>query len=542
MNIRQVVSVSFLAVVLAVPCQVNADFGALLQNISSAVQGELANAVSGGITKKAQPSSSVISQPGVIQVETGMPQDVEKCEPANQLGTSEAGNGMTGKNAHQEESSVGLDSRLADSSPSRGESQADAQTVKVVAKGIGTTIDEAKKAAGRAAIEQVVGQLVDAETLVENDELVKDKILTYSGAYLEDVEVVGDPERPSDGLFSVKVLATVRKTQLAKKLEVERITKTKVSGGKLFANLASRQQEMADAEAMVAKEFEHFPHRFVKTELALNEDGSPALEVGAETGNVLAKVLLSVDDEAYSEWVKGLCLKLEKIATKVTEEVWTIGVDRQAQKCVGAFKDEVREMKRAMMTGERDDYGFELADCAERNSGNRKILAMHDSVCGTQSDEEFALAVVLPFRASSSAASVKIYHFQGDNYKKVRARLSRRIASALEVKANLMNGDEVLGMGTSLCKLRGSVMYLGSRHTNPKAEDYGCYIVAPMPWIKIYGMSNNNMILEYSVPKSCYVDLGAYKAEVLAEATEVKTQVAFYVPKEPYGNQLMSDE
>ena len=60
----------------------------------------------------------------------------------------------------------------------------DAETVTVLATGYGVDPDAAKKAAGRAAIEQVVGQLVDAETLVENDELVKDCILTHSAAFL----------------------------------------------------------------------------------------------------------------------------------------------------------------------------------------------------------------------------------------------------------------------------------------------------------------------------------------------------------------------
>lgn len=55
------------------------------------------------------------------------------------------------------------------------------EAVSVEASGFGETVELAKKAAGRAAIEQVVGQMVDAESLVENDELIKDKILQYSG-------------------------------------------------------------------------------------------------------------------------------------------------------------------------------------------------------------------------------------------------------------------------------------------------------------------------------------------------------------------------
>lgn len=45
------------------------------------------------------------------------------------------------------------------------------QLVDVVATGHGSTVREATKAALRAAVEQVVGTMVDATTLVENDEL-----------------------------------------------------------------------------------------------------------------------------------------------------------------------------------------------------------------------------------------------------------------------------------------------------------------------------------------------------------------------------------
>ena len=74
---------------------------------------------------------------------------------------------------------------------------ADAGMVVVTAKGSGVTVAEAKKDAGRNAIQLVVGELLDAETLVENDELVKDRILTHSiadanGTVEADVEISVD--------------------------------------------------------------------------------------------------------------------------------------------------------------------------------------------------------------------------------------------------------------------------------------------------------------------------------------------------------------
>ena len=45
----------------------------------------------------------------------------------------------------------------------------DNSLVEVFATGVGTTQEAAMKAADRAAVEQVVGRMVDATTLVEND-------------------------------------------------------------------------------------------------------------------------------------------------------------------------------------------------------------------------------------------------------------------------------------------------------------------------------------------------------------------------------------
>ena len=59
------------------------------------------------------------------------------------------------------------------------------QLQEVVAEGVGTTADEAIKDAFRNAVRQVVGAVVDAETLVKNDELIDDKVLTYSDGFIK---------------------------------------------------------------------------------------------------------------------------------------------------------------------------------------------------------------------------------------------------------------------------------------------------------------------------------------------------------------------
>ena len=88
--------------------------------------------------------------------------------------------------------------------------------VKVQGKGSGVTRDEALKDAYRDAVERAVGLYVDAEQMVKNNALVSDQILTQSNAYIKNYDVV--KETSANGLVMVRILATVKKTALTKKL------------------------------------------------------------------------------------------------------------------------------------------------------------------------------------------------------------------------------------------------------------------------------------------------------------------------------------
>ena len=59
-------------------------------------------------------------------------------------------------------------------------------TKEVIAEGVGDSHDNAIKDAFRNAVRQVVGVYVDSETLVKNDKLVDDKILTLSNGFIND--------------------------------------------------------------------------------------------------------------------------------------------------------------------------------------------------------------------------------------------------------------------------------------------------------------------------------------------------------------------
>lgn len=514
MNVLKLSLASLLALSLAMPSRVSADFDSLLKNVTSAASAvsDTANAVSsivGAVSndgaKKPQAAVANGTNPAIALEDDGDLFDGsldDGCEQPQKLENPFPNFG------------AGLDKSDPPQSPSGKE--ADPQTVKVNAKGVGTTIIDAKMAGGRTAIEQVVGMLVDAQTLVENEELVQDRILTYSGAFLESIKIVGEPKKSSEGLYTVEVEAEVRKTQLAQKLETERITKTKVDGGSLFANVISRQQEAADAAAILEPEFAKFPYKLVKTKLGKKADGSPALKVNAKDGTVIARVELSVDKEAYNEWVKGLKAKLDKIATDCKTH--------QAQVTGGRAVGSVRN---------RVDIDQDLMPCDDNGvAGTEKTLDFDWHKCTGSIDEETHIFLVTSTRDKSAAVQILDYRFTGDKVDTLKKLLFRYRFDCCECSASLTTEDgDVIATGKSeLPNMEGCVS-LDLNSSSSYTSSRGCFIA---PWV--FGN-----VITFSTPaKHVFVDFGKVATEDLADVTDCATSVKFLASGHKFKGQKVS--
>ena len=126
--------------------------------------------------------------------------------------------------------------------------------VVVIAEGQGETIDEAKAAALRAAIEDVVGSLMKTATTTENGEVVQDKILSASSAYVEKSTQVGSATQDEDGLYTVKVKANVRKAQLVGELEK---FVAEIKGAEMLEKIEQLKKNQAQFETFFQSEFEN---------------------------------------------------------------------------------------------------------------------------------------------------------------------------------------------------------------------------------------------------------------------------------------------
>ena len=68
--------------------------------------------------------------------------------------------------------------------------QALAQDTKIVtARGFGTTVELATQSAITEAIRIAVGSLLDEETVIKNDEIIEEKILSFSNGIVQEYNV-----------------------------------------------------------------------------------------------------------------------------------------------------------------------------------------------------------------------------------------------------------------------------------------------------------------------------------------------------------------
>jgi len=133
------------------------------------------------------------------------------------------------------------------------QSAADSDTVKVQGRGVGIDEVSALKDAYRDAIERAVGLYVDAEQVAKNNELVKDQILTQSNAYITDYQKLSS-ERIDGGLVQLRILATVKKQALTKKISDAMPTQVFSLGNdaqNLHAQMTTTEKRGGDAASLL---------------------------------------------------------------------------------------------------------------------------------------------------------------------------------------------------------------------------------------------------------------------------------------------------
>lgn len=184
---------------------------------------------------------------------------------------------------------------------------ADGGGLSIVADGAGLNIDEAQKDAFRNAVRQAVGLVVDADTLVRNDQLVEDKVLTYSDGFITKFEQVPGSLKQQGGLVRLKIKAQVARKSLVERLKAANISVKAVDGKSLFARAVTELEAQNDTGKLLAKSLAELP-RMLTAEI----DGDPDFD--KDKSEIIARVVVRADRTAYAAFAKRLEETLDKIA------------------------------------------------------------------------------------------------------------------------------------------------------------------------------------------------------------------------------------
>jgi hypothetical protein len=181
----------------------------------------------------------------------------------------------------------------------------------ILAKGVGPTADDALKDAFRNAVRQVVGAMVDSETLVKNDELISDKVLTYSGGFIKTYDEVSKTQE--NGLFRITIKATVERSGVAEKLKAANVTLRHIDGKGKFAEVVTKLESEKDAKQLLERCLEGFPINLMEAEPV----GEPRTQRQGESGVTLSfRVRLRANTKAYDEFAARLQEVLKRLAIR----------------------------------------------------------------------------------------------------------------------------------------------------------------------------------------------------------------------------------
>lgn len=178
----------------------------------------------------------------------------------------------------------------------------------VIAEGVGVDVESARRDAYRNAVRQAVGAYVDSETIVENDELITDKIVVLSPAFVERIEPVPSGESREGDLIRVRVKAYVRITKLIDTLAEGRIKTRafaqKVDGQSLHAELRTKVDQREGQREGLRRILADYPEGC----MTLAQSGQPGIETKPD-GQPYMTVPLSLkpNDERFAEVSERLC-------------------------------------------------------------------------------------------------------------------------------------------------------------------------------------------------------------------------------------------
>ena len=211
----------------------------------------------------------------------------------------------------------------ADPAPSKSGDAASEDVVVVDVVGTGATPEAAFDDAVKSALMQVVGTFTKSDTQVENEQVVRDRIISHNQGFIESATKQG-PAKLKSGHYEVAVTVSVRRGKVAEVLTEAAKTEAAVDGDSLYARIKTMRDSKSSAAEILHAVFEGFPANVLKCEVAEGPTQVKLTKQAAAEGDVIVqvKVDIEIDKEKYAIWCKGAKEAFSAIATEKKTISW----------------------------------------------------------------------------------------------------------------------------------------------------------------------------------------------------------------------------
>ncbi len=165
-------------------------------------------------------------------------------------------------------------------------------TRRVDVEGVGATAEESLKDCFRKAVSVVMESIVDAETQVENDRVVLDRVLTFTDGFVDSYEELGTAY-VENGLVHRRIVATVRRDSLL--LACGWAASVSVDASGLYPEVMTKLERRRSALALLRRTLDLLPGSLLQVQPA-----RPLVEkLGSTTTALGLELVIRVDPKKY---------------------------------------------------------------------------------------------------------------------------------------------------------------------------------------------------------------------------------------------------
>ena len=170
----------------------------------------------------------------------------------------------------------------------------------VEVQGLGKDADTALKNAIYQAVAQAVGAYVDQETVIKNDKIIQDELLSVSQGFVERYDVTMNPRerRDGSGLWEIKIKAVVKKSDVGAALRKTGIMQVAADGKSSWAKQITVLKNQDDAMKLLEDLLPQITRNLICGRII--QDDRLKTSQDEKTGDLLVEIQIEYDTD--TEW------------------------------------------------------------------------------------------------------------------------------------------------------------------------------------------------------------------------------------------------